>query len=100
MFKNVIVYGYENDKLWFGRVTLRSWLRAFFRDGGLLAVKPIKGYEQYAYYSDVLLTELDYCNITNFRNRCNPIWAIKWAERHKGGIKTTDPIHGGKNNEN
>ena len=93
MLKNVIVYGYEKDKLWFGRVTLRSWLRAFFRDGGLLAVKPIKGFERYAYYSDVLLTELDYCNITNFRNNQSPIWAIAWAERNNGGIKTTDPIN-------
>lgn len=94
MFKNnVIVYGYEKDKLWFGRVTLRSWLRAFFRDGGLLEVKPIKGYEQYAYYSDILLAELDYCNITNFHNNRDPLWAVAWAERNKGGIKTTIPIH-------
>ena len=93
MFKNVIVYGYENDKLWFGRVTLRSWLRAFFRNGGLLEVKPIKGYENYAYYPDCLLTELDYCNIVNFRPNDDPLVAIAWAERNKGGIKTAAPIH-------
>ena len=93
MFKNVIVYGYENDKLWFGRVTLRSWLRAFFLNGGLLEVKPYKGYENYAYYRNCLLTELDYCNIVNFHSKENPITAIAWAERNKGGLKTTTPIH-------
>ena len=93
VFQKVIVYGYEKGKLWFGRVTFRSWLRAFFRDGGLLEVKPIKGFEKYAYYPDFLLTELKYCNITNFHNGQSPLWAIAWAEQNKGGIKTTDPIH-------
>ena len=93
MFQNVIVYGFENDRLWFGRVTLWSWLRAFFRDGGLLAVKPIKGYEEYAYYPRVLLTELDYCNIVNYRCGQSPLFAIHYAERNHGGLKTKKALH-------
>lgn len=78
----LIAYGYENEKLWFGRVTFKSWLRAFFRDGGLLDVKPIKGYEEYAYYRDVLRVEISDANLANFRNEdADPIWMINWAEK-------------------
>lgn len=94
MFNNIIVYGYENDKLWFGRVSLWSWLMAFFINGRFIAVKPIKGYEKYAYYPKIMLTSLDWANITNDHLRENdPIHSIAWAERRKGGIKTTVPIH-------
>jgi hypothetical protein len=94
MFNNIIVYGYENDKLWFGRVSLWSWLMAFFINGRLIAVKPIKGYERYAYYPKVMLTSLDGANITNYHPReSSPIHSIALAERRKGGIKTTFSIH-------
>ena len=89
----VIVYGFENNKLWFGRVTLWSWLYAFFHDGGFLKVKPIKGYEEYAYYKKGLCTELSYCKITNFSFHHDPLWAIAYAERNNGGLQTTTPIH-------
>lgn len=93
MFKNVIAYGFEDGKLYFGRVTLHSWLRAFFRDGGLLKVKPIKGYEQYAYYEKGLLTELGYAKLVNWHYGNDPIKSIQYAEAHNGGLKTTTPIH-------
>lgn len=93
MFKNVIAYGFENDKLYFGRVTLRSWLRVFFRNGGLLVVKPIKGYEQYSYYKKRLCTELSEAKLVNWHYTDDPIKSIQYAERHKGGLKTTTPIH-------
>lgn len=93
MFKNVIAYNFENDKLYFGRVTLRSWIRAFFRKGGLLEVKPIKGYEQYAYYEKYLFTELNYTKLVNWHYGDDPIKSIQYAERHNGGLKTITPIH-------
>ena len=92
MLKNVIAYNFENGKLYFGRVTLRSWVRAFFRDGGLLEVRPIKGYEQYAYYK-CLLTEVSDAKLVNWHYGNDPIKSIQYAERHRGGLKTTIPIH-------
>ena len=93
MFKNVIAYGFENGKLYFGRVTLRSWLNAFFRDGGFLIVKPIKGYEQYSYYKKRLCTELSETKLVNCHYGADPIKSIQYAERHRGGLKTIIPIH-------
>lgn len=93
MFKNLIAYGFENDKLYFGRVTLCSWLRAFFRNGSLLIVKPIKGYEQYAYYKNFLCTEVNKTNLVNWHYGDDPIKSIQYAERHRGGLKTITPIH-------
>ncbi len=90
----LIAYGYENEKLWFGKVTFKTWLRAFFRNGGLLEVKPIKGYEEYAYYRDVLRIEICDANLANFSiENANPIWMIDWAEKSNGGIKYLKPIH-------
>lgn len=90
----LIAYGYENEKLWFGRVAFKTWLRAFFRNGGLLEVKPIKGYEEYAYYRDILRVELSDANLANFSiENANPIWMIDWAEKSNGGIKYLKPIH-------
>ena len=93
MFKNIIAYGFENDKLYFGRVTLCSWLRAFFRNGRMLVVKPIKGYEQYSYYKNYLCTELNNAKLVNWHYGDDPIKSIQYAERHRGGLKTTTPIH-------
>ena len=67
---------------------------AFFVNGRFLEVKPIRGYEEYAYYSKVLTTSLDWANITNDHLRKkDPIHSIAWAERRNGGIKTVIPIH-------
>ena len=93
MFKNVIAYGFENGKLYFGRVTLRSWFRAFFRNGRMLVVKPIKGYEQYSYYKKYLCTELNNAKLVNWHYGNDPIKSIQYAERHRGGLKTITPIH-------
>lgn len=93
MFKNVIAYGYEDGKLYFGRVTLRGWLNAFFNNSGLLIIKPIKGYEQYAYYKDYLCTELSETKLVNWHYDDDPIKSIRYAERYRGGIETTIPIH-------
>ena len=38
----VLVYGFENGKLWVGRVTLWSWLMAGLETGRFVKVKPIK----------------------------------------------------------
>jgi hypothetical protein len=41
----------ENGKLYFGRVTFASWIRAFFGTSGqMLEVKPLRGYEDYHYF--------------------------------------------------
>ena len=93
MFKNVIAYGFENGKLYFGRVTLRGWLNAFFRNDGFLIVKPIKGYEQYSYYKKYLCTEVNEAKLVNWHYGVDPIKSIQYAERHRGGLKTTIPIH-------
>lgn len=55
--RKMICYGFENGKLWFGYVTLWSLIASYFRNGRCLEVKPIKGYEQYAYYEDLLIVE-------------------------------------------
>lgn len=91
----LIAYGYENESLWFGRVTFRSWVEAFFRNGRFLEVKPIKGWEEYAYYQDYLHIEINHANLTNFTIEKNdPIAMINWAER--GNIKYLKPIHSKK----
>jgi hypothetical protein len=92
MFKNIIAYGFENDKLYFGRVTLHSWLYAFFKNGGLLIVKPIKGYKQYAYYKDYLCIELNNAKLVNWHYGNDPIKSIQYAEMHNGGLKTITPF--------
>lgn len=90
----LVAYGYENEKLWFGKVTLKSWLRTFFRNGGLLEVKPIKNYEEYAYYKNILYVEICGAHLANFTVKgADPIWMINWSERSNGGIKYVDPIH-------
>lgn len=89
----IICYGFEKNKLWFGRVTLWSWLMAFFIDGRFLKVKPIKGYEEYAYYPEQLMTQLGWAKITNDGlGQHNPIIAIALQER-KNPDFTTKPIH-------
>lgn len=80
--RKIICYGFENGKLWFGYVTLWSLIASYFRDGRFLEVKPIKHYEKYAYYKDVLMVDWHsrYYNFTNYKNYNTPFWAIAYAE--------------------
>ena len=84
--KKIIAYGFENDKLWVGRPTLRSWLYCFFHDGGMLQIKPIKGFENYAYYPKVLAVSFEYCHLTNEVYGMTPIAAVFLSERRRGRI--------------
>ena len=88
----IIVYGIsENgERVWMGRPTLLSWLYCFFKRGGMLTVKPIPNYEEYAYYPDQLYISFEYCNITNEDLGRTPLESVIIAERNKG--KTAFPI--------
>ena len=61
----VLVYGFHNGKLWFGKVTFWSWLMAGLESGRFVKVKPIKNFENYSYYKNYLFTSLDRNNYTN-----------------------------------
>ena len=76
----IICYGFEKDKLWFGKVTLGSLVRAFFKNGNMLKVKPIKGYEHYSYYEDKLYVGIDNAKMTNGWIDKDPIRAIALSE--------------------
>ena len=90
----IICYGFENGKLWFGKVTFRSLVRAFFRSGGSFEVKPIKGYEQYSYYEDRLYTEIGNTKLTNCWIDKDPIRTIAFAEGVPyQSLKAKPPIH-------
>ena len=78
--EKIICYGFEKDKLWFGKVTLRSLIRAFFKNGNLLKVKPMKGYEHYSYYEDKLYIGIDNAKMTNEWIDKDPIRAIALSE--------------------
>ena len=94
--KQIIVYGIEGDKLWFGRPTLRSWLNIAFKNGYSLEVKPIKGYEEYAYYPDRLFTTFDYCSIVTLDLSRTPKSAIYRIEKYRGNrnVESLKPFHG------
>lgn len=63
----IICWHIENNKLYFGQVTRRSWHRAIRgKCGYLLEVKPIKGFEKFNYYPDSLLVELQDAHLTNW----------------------------------
>jgi hypothetical protein len=63
----VICWHIENNKLYFGKVTRRSWHRAIRgKKGYLLEVKPLKGFEKFNYYPDKVLTDLEHAHITNW----------------------------------
>ena len=76
----IICYGFEKDKLWFGKVTLRSLVRTFFKNGNMLKVKPMKGYEHYSYYEDKLYIGIDNAKMTNGWIDKDPIRAIALSE--------------------
>lgn len=82
----IIVYGISDngERVWMGRPTLLSWLYCFFKRGGMLTVRPIPGYEEYAYYPDQLYISFEYCNLTNEDLGCTPLASVIIAEKHKG----------------
>lgn len=92
----IIVYGFSDNgaRVWFGRPTLLSWLYCFFKRGGMLTVKPIPGYKEYAYYSDKLYISFEYCNLTNENLGCTLLASIIIAEKRKGKtISSIEPWH-------
>lgn len=92
----IIVYGISDngDRVWFGRPTLLSWLYCFFKRGGMLTVKPIPGYKEYAYYPDQLHISFEYCNLINEDLGCTPLASIIIAEKRKGRtVFPTKPWH-------
>ena len=63
----IICWHIENNKLYFGKVTRRSWYRAIRgKRGYLLEVKPLKGFEKFNYYPDKVLVELQDAHLTNW----------------------------------
>ena len=80
----MIVYGIRDGKLWMGRPTFLSWVRCLFRRGWMLAVKPIRGWERYAHYPDVLYISPEYANFTNEDFGATPLASVMIAEKHKG----------------
>jgi hypothetical protein len=43
----------KDGKLYFGKVSFISWVKAYFGiDGRMLVVKPLKGYENYHYFKN------------------------------------------------
>ena len=84
----IIVYGISDngERVWMGRPTLLSWLYCFFKRGGMLTVKPIHGYEKYAYYPDQLYISFEYCNLVNEDLGCTPLASVILAESHKGRV--------------
>ena len=61
----VLVYGFHNGKLWFGKATFWSWLMAGLKNGRFVKVKPIRNFEKYSYYKNYLFISLDEYNYTN-----------------------------------
>ena len=46
----------ENGKLYFGKVSFISWVKAYFgTNGRMLVIKPLKGYENYHYFKNQIL---------------------------------------------
>ena len=82
----IIVYGISDngERMWMGRPTLLSWLYCFFKRGGMLTVKPIKNWEEYAYYPDALYITPEYANFTNEDLGSTPLASVMIAEKRKG----------------
>ena len=79
----IIVYGISDngERVWMGRPTLLSWLYCFFKRGGMLRIRPIPGYEEYAYYPNQLFTSFEYCNLTNEDLGRTPLTSVIIAEK-------------------
>ena len=79
----IIAFGKREDGcIWFGRPTLRSLIRAMFFHGSMLKVKPIKGYEKYAYYTHGLNISLEFVHLTNTEIGKSPLDKALFAMRH------------------
>ena len=96
----ILVYGFENGKLWFGKVTLWSWFMAGISSGNFVKVKPIKDFEKYAYYKNHLFTSIGYHRFTNewykscFEKTNNPLEVIAFKEgKTLEEIKKIPSIH-------
>ena len=78
----ILCYGFEDGKLWFGKVSVWSWFLASIFDGRNVKVKTIKGFESYGYYDKYLWIELNNHNFTNFGVSFDcPFTAIALAEQ-------------------
>lgn len=78
----ILCYGFEDGKLWFGKVSVWSWFLASIFDGRNVKVKTINGFESYGYYDKYLWVELNNHNFTNWGvNFDNPFTAIALAEQ-------------------
>lgn len=78
----ILCYGFENGKLWFGKVSALSWFLASIFDGRNVKIKTIKGFESYGYYKKFLWVGLNNHNFTNCGvNFDNPFIAIALAEQ-------------------
>lgn len=79
----IIAFGKREDgSIWFGRPTIRSLIRAIFFHDSMLRVKPIKGYEEYAYYTRGLNTSLEFVYLTNTEIGKTPFEKVLFAMRH------------------
>lgn len=96
--RRIICYGIDNGKLWFGYVTLKSLIASYFRNGRVLEVKPIKGFENYAYYRDCLMVDWvgghKHYRFTNWWLNDSPFSAIAYSEgKTIKEIQDLPPIH-------
>jgi hypothetical protein len=80
----IIVYGFNENRLWFGRPTLASWVRCFFCKGARLVVKPIKGWEQFAHYPKKWGIAFEFANLANEWLDVDPLAAICFSEKCRG----------------
>lgn len=79
----IIAFGRKEDgDIWFGRPTLRSLIKAIFFHETMLCVKPIKGYENYAYYTHGLNISLEFVHLTNTEIGKTPLDKALFAMRH------------------
>lgn len=62
----IICWTIEKNKLYFGKVTRRSWHRAIRgKCGYMLEVKPLKHFEKYNYYPNRVWVGLNTANLIN-----------------------------------
>lgn len=82
----IIVYGFDKNRLWFGRPTFASWVSSFFVPDRLLKVKPFKGFEEYAHPAGKYLRiSPQFAKFTNFDFCSDPLSAVMIAEKYKIG---------------
>lgn len=82
----IICWTVERNKLYFGKVTRRSWHRAIRgKCGNSLEVKPLKNFEQYNYFPDRVWVGLSEANLIN--SFCSSIPTTLRYELLKKGYK-------------